>query len=82
MNNIPVGGGSSETSLHRHDYHHYHHLGRDAGHSPPSTAEVVNEWELYFLFPKAPPWRIAGLLYFTLLYFIIIIKKTETERCN
>jgi hypothetical protein len=39
--------------------------GRDADHSPPSSAEVVNEEELYLLSPQAPPWRVAGLLYFT-----------------
>jgi hypothetical protein len=38
--------------------------GRDADHSPPSSAEVVNEYELYLLSPQAPPWRVAGLLYF------------------
>jgi hypothetical protein len=37
---------------------------RDADHSPPSTAEVVNEWGIYLLSPQAPPWRVAGLLYF------------------
>jgi hypothetical protein len=31
--------------------------GRDADHSLPSSAEVVNEWELYFLSPK----RLHGL---------------------
>jgi hypothetical protein len=36
--------------------------GRDADHSPPSIAEVENE-ELYLLSPKAPPWRVAELLY-------------------
>jgi hypothetical protein len=36
---------------------------RDTDHSPPSSAEVVNEKELYFLFFQAPPWRVAGLLY-------------------
>jgi hypothetical protein len=39
--------------------------GRDADHSPPSSAEVVNEYELYLLSPQAPPWLVAGLLYFT-----------------
>jgi hypothetical protein len=29
--------------------------GRDADHSPPSSAEVMNEYELYFLSPQAPP---------------------------
>jgi hypothetical protein len=28
---------------------------RDADHSPPSSAEVENEYELYFLSPQAPP---------------------------
>jgi hypothetical protein len=37
--------------------------GRDADRSPPSSAEVVNEYELY-LSLQAPPWRVAGLLYF------------------
>jgi hypothetical protein len=27
---------------------------RDADHSPPSSAEVVNEYELYFLSSKRP----------------------------
>jgi hypothetical protein len=37
--------------------------GRDADHSPPSSAEVVNE-ELYLLSPQASPWRVKGLFYF------------------
>jgi hypothetical protein len=37
--------------------------GREADHSPPSSAEVVNEKRLYFLSPQAPPWRVAGLFY-------------------
>jgi hypothetical protein len=40
--------------------------GRDADHSPPSVAEVENEYELYLLSPQAPPWRVAGLLYLLL----------------
>jgi hypothetical protein len=36
--------------------------GRDVDHSLPSSAEVVNEYELYLLSPQAPPWRVAGLL--------------------
>jgi hypothetical protein len=32
-------------------------LGRDAGHSPPSSDEVKNEKELYFLSPLALAWR-------------------------
>jgi hypothetical protein len=38
--------------------------GRDVDHSPPSSAEVVNEYELYIFSPQAPPWHVAGLLYF------------------
>jgi hypothetical protein len=38
--------------------------GRDADHSPPSSAEVQNELELYLLSPQEPSWRVAGLLYF------------------
>jgi hypothetical protein len=38
--------------------------GRDADHSPPSSAEVKNEYELYLLSPNVPPWRVAGQLYF------------------
>jgi hypothetical protein len=38
--------------------------GRDADHSPPSSAEVENEKELHLLFPQAPPWRVVRLLYF------------------
>jgi hypothetical protein len=31
--------------------------GREADHSPPSGAEVKNEYELYFLSPLSPAWR-------------------------
>jgi hypothetical protein len=36
--------------------------GRDADYSPPSSAEVENEWELYLLSPQAPSWRVVGQL--------------------
>jgi hypothetical protein len=29
----------------------------DTDHSPPSSAEVKNEQELYLLSPHVPPWR-------------------------
>jgi hypothetical protein len=45
--------------------------GRDADHSPPSSAEVKNELKLYLLSPQAPPWRVAGLLYLYLIMFKI-----------
>jgi hypothetical protein len=38
--------------------------GHDTDHSPPSSAEVKNEQELYLLSPHVPPWRVAGQLYF------------------
>jgi len=48
--------------------------GRDADHSPPSSAEVVNEQELYILFSPAPPWRVEGLLYFYVCSYMITHK--------
>jgi hypothetical protein len=39
--------------------------GRNADHSPPSSAEVVND----FLSPQAPSWRVVGQLYF---YFTLL----------
>jgi hypothetical protein len=35
--------------------------GRDADHSPLSTAEVKYEYELYLLSPHAPPWHVPEL---------------------
>jgi hypothetical protein len=52
--------------------------GRDADHSPPSSAEVVNEWELYLLSPQSPPWHAEGLLYFTFFY-MAFCKSNGTE---
>jgi hypothetical protein len=34
--------------------------GRDADHSPASSAEVKSEQELYLFSPHAPSWRVAG----------------------
>jgi hypothetical protein len=36
--------------------------GRDADHSPPSSAEVKNDQELYLLSPHVPPGRVTGSL--------------------
>jgi hypothetical protein len=36
---------------------------RDADHSPPTSAEVKYEWELYLLSSHVPSWRVAGQLY-------------------
>jgi hypothetical protein len=43
---------------------------RDADHSPPSSAEVKKELELYLLSPKAPPWRVMGPVYFTVPKYV------------
>jgi hypothetical protein len=37
--------------------------GRDVDHSPSSSADVVNEYELFLLSPQVPLWRVAGLFY-------------------
>jgi hypothetical protein len=47
-------------------------LGHDADHSPPSSAKVKNELDLYLLSPHAPPWRVAGHLYLFMNFIIII----------
>jgi hypothetical protein len=39
--------------------------GHDGDHSPPSSAEVKNEQELYLFSPLAPTGRIVGQLCFT-----------------
>jgi hypothetical protein len=36
--------------------------GRHADHSPPSSPEVMNQYELYILSPQAPSWRVVGQL--------------------
>jgi hypothetical protein len=41
--------------------------GRDADHSPPSSAEVENEYELYLLSPQALSWRDTFTFYCPLL---------------
>jgi hypothetical protein len=51
--------------------------GRDADHSPPSSAEVKKELELYLLSPKAPPWRVAGPLYLYLLLLTYTYPKSR-----
>jgi hypothetical protein len=38
--------------------------GRAAYHSPLSSAEVMNELELYLVSSQASPWCVMGLLYF------------------
>jgi hypothetical protein len=37
------------------------HLGREAGHSPPSSAEAKEWVELYLHSPNTPSWRGAQL---------------------
>jgi hypothetical protein len=41
--------------------------GRDADHSTTSSAEVENEYELYFLSPQALLWRVVGQIYLSAL---------------
>jgi hypothetical protein len=36
--------------------------GRDADHSPLTSAEVTNEKELYLLSSEVPPWRVVEQL--------------------
>jgi hypothetical protein len=51
--------------------------GRDADHSPPSSAEVKNEWELYLLSPQSPPWRVAGSLYLYMFIYEVGVSARE-----
>jgi hypothetical protein len=60
----------------RIQYYYWFHLfmregvyvsGHVADHSSPSSVEVINELELHFLSPQAPPWRVVGLFYFLTL---------------
>jgi hypothetical protein len=44
--------------------------GRDADHSPPSSAEVKNEKELYLLSPPPSQLACSGQLYFFFFYFL------------
>jgi hypothetical protein len=37
--------------------------GDNADHSPPSSAKVKKEYELYLLSPKVPSWCVMGLFY-------------------
>jgi hypothetical protein len=53
------------------------HPQRYADHSLPSSAEVVNEYELYILYLQAPPWRVAGLLYFLIELVIVALVLAE-----
>jgi hypothetical protein len=42
--------------------------GRDADHSPPCSAEVKNESELYLLSPHVPTRHVVGQLYFLIRF--------------
>jgi hypothetical protein len=55
--------------------------GRDADHSPPTSAEVKYEQELYLLFPHVPPWHVAGQLYFTFYVISYHINFSYTGNC-
>jgi hypothetical protein len=45
--------------------------GRDADHSPPFSAEVVNEYELYLLTPK----RLHGVYWDCFTFFSLLSLK-------
>jgi hypothetical protein len=51
---------------------------RDADRSPPSSAEVKNEEELYLLSTQAPSWRVAGQLYIS--YVLAYNMKLTAQR--
>jgi hypothetical protein len=55
--------------------------GRDADHLTPSSAEVVNEKELYLLSLQTPSWRVAGLLYLVPPYIVPLSVRACTKRC-
>jgi hypothetical protein len=67
------------------------HFGREADHSPPSSAEVKEWVELYLHSPNTPAWRGAQLggaqgqfyflLYFTLLYTYVVKVLEGNHRC-
>jgi hypothetical protein len=59
--------------------------GREADHSPPSSAEVKEWVELYFHSPSMPSWRGAQLKHrdnftFTLLYFTLLLSNMASRR--
>jgi hypothetical protein len=51
--------------------------GRDADRSPPSSAEVENESELFLLFPQAPSWRVVGQFFFQTYPVYVIYARLE-----
>jgi hypothetical protein len=58
---------------------------RDADHSPPSSAKVKYEWELYLLSPPCASRRVAGQLYFffrimELRRFLILVDQRRSYR--
>jgi hypothetical protein len=54
-------------------------LGRDTNHSPPCSAEVKNEKELYLLSLMAPAWGVVGQLSLLLLLLYFKVKGTVTS---
>jgi hypothetical protein len=56
------------------------HSGREADHSPPSSAEVKEWVELYFHFPNTPSWRGAQLKHrdnFTFLPYPCFVRRVD-----
>jgi hypothetical protein len=52
--------------------------GRDADHSPPSSAKVENEWELYLLSLLHLHRYVLGLLY---LYLLLMLMTLKIHQC-
>jgi hypothetical protein len=56
--------------------------GREADHSPPSSAGVKERVELYFHSPNTPSWRDAQLKHrdsFTFLHLPVLFKRNSIE---
>jgi hypothetical protein len=54
--------------------------GREADHSPPSSAEVKERVELYLHYPNTPSWRGAQLKHrdnFTFTFMILIVPRWD-----
>jgi hypothetical protein len=51
--------------------------GRDADHSPPSSAEVKYEWELYLLSPPCASMACSG----TALLFLVFMVNCQFANC-
>jgi hypothetical protein len=55
-------------------------LGRDADHSPPSSAEVEKEQELYLLSTQEPSWRVMEQLQRLALTYLKAVSFPASKR--